>query len=386
MSRSWLQPSGTLRVAERAAALRAAGIAVADFAGSRPEDAAPAFLREALHRAADDGFNFLTGAAGISELRAALARALAREYGITADPDGEILVTVGAKYAVYLALMACVGPGDEVLLLDPSWVSYDPAVRLAGATPVPVPMRVLPDGRSALDPEALASRIGPATRMVLLNTPHNPTGAVFDEAALRAVGRAAARADAWVLVDESFAKIVYPGARHVSLAALEEGRGRTLTVQSFSKSYVMPGLRVGVLAGPRAVVERAALVQQHTTTCAPSQGQLAALAALDAPAAFFDALRDSYLRKRDLVVGELNRIRGVRCVPPDGAFYAFPDCSALGESSAALADRLLEEAHVAVVPGAAFGARGEGHLRLTFTRSLEELSRGLARVRAVLGR
>jgi aspartate aminotransferase len=380
-----LPPSHTLRAGEQAAALRAAGVDVIDFSSSRPEDPAPPFLRAALRQAGDEGVNFLTATAGLPALRAALARKLAKEHGISAEADGEILVTVGAKHAVALALQSLLAPGDGVILLDPCWVSYEPCVRLAGGVPARVGLRRLADGRSVLDPADLRAAMTTATRLLLLNTPHNPTGAVFDEPTLRAVARCAEAVDAWILVDESFEKIVYPPATHLSVAALPEGRGRTLTVQSFSKGYVMPGLRVGALIGPRPVIEQATLIQGHTVTCAPSQGQRAALAALELPEEFFADMREAYRRKRDLVVNELNRTPKVRCDLPEGAFYAFPDCSALHPSSVALAEHLLTEAAVATVPGVAFGERGEGHLRLTFTRSLEEIGRGLERIRKALG-
>ena len=378
MRRSTLSPSVAL--AHRVRELRASGTDIIDF-GSRPD--VPAHVKRAAIAYVDNGRSpAYTDVRGLAELRHAIAAKLARENRLDVDPDSEVVVTAGAKQAVYAAVMALADGGDEVLVEDPGWVSFAPIVHLAGATPVPVALRE--ENRFVLDAGDLRARITPATRVLLLCNPHNPTGSVHDEHSLKAIAEAVLEHDLTVVADESYERLVYDGRRHISIASLEGMRERTVTVQTTSKVYNMSGWRVGWMAAPPDLMRHVLTIQSNTVTCPTSFAQAGATAALresvgmgDRPIA--DLLRDLAAR-RDALVAGLRAIPGVTCVEAAGGFFVFPDFSSFGLDSESLSHYLLEDAGIATVPGTAFGSTGEGRLRVLFTSPIQEIETGLERM------
>jgi aspartate aminotransferase len=312
-----------------------------------------------------------------------LAQKLLRDQGLAYDPETEIVVTNGAKQAILPVLLAILEPGDEVLVLDPCWVSYAPTIRIAGGVPRPVSLR---QGDSfVLDRSALAAQVTKRTRAMIINTPHNPTGRVFTREELGGVAAIAAERNLWVLSDESFDKFVYDGHRHTSIAALDEMRQRTVVIQSFSKAFALPGARVGYLASPAALCRSVARFNEHVITCVSPLMQSLALRALADEAPWTRRLLERHRLKREVVHAALARIPRIRFTPTEGTFYAFADVRGFDASSAAFADRMIDEARVAITPGIAFGACGEGYVRINLAGRLADLEEGLRRMQRALG-
>jgi aminotransferase len=333
-------------------------------------------VREAAIYGLERGRTSYTGNSGLLELRQAVAAHLRRRHGLGYEPEGEILISVGVSEALDLAMRALLDPGDEVIVPQPCYVAYQPCVALAGGVPVAV-------GTTAAEgfvpsAEALRAAIGPRTRAILLNYPGNPTGAVPDEAALRAIAAVAAEHDLVVVSDEIYDRLSYD-APHVAFATLPGMRQRTLLLNGFSKTYGMTGWRVGYAAGPEPLVAAMTKIHQYTALCASRQAQEAAIEALRVPDRDVQAMVDDYDGRRRLFVGGLNRI-GLPCHLPQGAFYAFPSITQTGLSAEAFAERLLLEGRVAVVPGTAFGAGGEGHIRCSYATALPKLEEALERM------
>jgi len=372
--------SGSLAIIAKVREMRREGIEVIDFGrqGDAPEiarEAAIAMMRSAAS-------SVYTDPRGLPALRATIARKLEAENGIAVDPDRQLVVTIGAKQAILATLLALVDRGDEVLLEDPGYVSFEPMVRLAGATPVAVPLG--DEDGFRLPIEALRRRVTPRTRLLLLCNPHNPTGRCLTAADLAAVAELAEAHDLRVLIDEAYEHYVYDGRRHLSLAALPGMADRTVTVQTVSKVYNMGGWRVGWVAAAAPVIRRILAVHTHSVTCPASFAQAGAEAAIRAGIGEGDlpiaAIVAKYQRQRDAMVAGLRRIPGVTCVAPEGAYFAFPSIRRLGLSSVEFSRRLLETAHVATTPGSAFGAAGEGHVRVVIKSDVAEIERGVARM------
>ena len=318
-----------------------------------------------------------TQAAGIPELREAIAARYREDFGAAYTPE-EVLVCAGAKHAMFTLALALFAPGDEVLIPTPYWVTYPEVVKLCGAEPITVPTH--PEDGFHLRAEAVAERISPRTKALIVNSPCNPTGALLSPDEIEGIVSLAQEHDFYVIFDEAYELIVYE--RGPFSAAPFRGE-HVLILGSLSKSHAMPGWRIGWILGPREVIRAATTVQSQSITHPSSISQRAALAALTRARAATAPMVAEYRLRRGMVVEELSRISGVRCPCPEGAFYAFPDVSAfLGGDSPALARYLLEEVHVAVVPGRAFGR--DGHLRLSFSCSREELAAGLARLKEAL--
>lgn len=375
-----LQFSNSLDTIRRIQELRAAGIEVVDFA-TKADTPARAKAAAARYLASDAASRY-PDPRGLAELREAIAAKLLREGGVRADPETEITVAAGGKMGILSVLLALVGPGDEVLLEDPGWLAFEPMVRIAGATPVPVPLAEADGWRLNLD--AVEARITPRTRLLVLCSPHNPTGKMIPEADLRAIGALAERHDLLVLVDEAYEHFVYDGHHQVSLLALPGMAERTIVAQTTSKSYNMFGWRVGWIVANPAISEKVRIVTCHSVTGPTTFAQVGAAVALadglgpgDQP---FDQIRADYQRQRDLLVAALRSIPGVTCHCPEGAYFVFPNFQALGLPSAVLARRMFEEGRIAAVSGAAFGAQGAGHLRLVFNAPQDEIGRGVARL------
>lgn len=371
--------SGTLSFAEEARALNRAGHRVINLAGGAPVHDVPDYVKDAAAEALRAGPILLTDSQGILELRKALAQQQAEDYGVRLDP-ARIIITVGAKEAVLISLLAVLEPGNEVLTPDPGWVTYAPCVHLAGGVAVHYPLPRQNHFRPDFD--EIAARITPHTRMIIVTSPHNPTGVVLQETELNRLAELADAHDLIVMWDESNSKIVYDGAVYSSFAALPGMVERTLLVGALSKNYAMAGWRVGYVATPLALFEPIIAAHQHNVSCVPAFIQKAACVMLTRSETrqFVVDLVQDYQYKRDLFVGGLERISGLSCHKPAGTFNSFPDVSALGVSSIDFARFILHEAKVASVPGSAFGELGEGHVRMAFTLPQSILAEALERI------
>ena len=333
-------------------------------------------VREAAIYGLERGRTSYTANSGLLELRQAIAAALRGRYGLEYDPAHEVLVTVGVSEGLDLALRALLDPGDEVLVAEPCYVAYPPCVALAGGVPVSLPTSA---AEGFVPRAAVAERlVTPRTKAIVLNTPSNPTGAVLGRAALEALADVARRHDLLVISDEVYDRLSYD-APHVPMATLPGMAERTLLLNGFSKTYGMTGWRVGYAAGPRPLLAAMTKIHQYTALCASRQAQEAAIEALRVPDRDVQAMVDDYDARRRLFVSGLNRL-GLTCHLPAGAFYAFPSVAATGLSSQGFAERLLTEGRVAVVPGDAFGAGGDGHVRCAYATALPQLEAALERM------
>jgi len=377
------QSSPTLAVSESVRALRAQGLDVIDLGGGDPDFITPDHVREAAIDSMNNGNTHYVGGAGIPEFRNAIATKLHSDNGIDADPNGGVFVTPGGKFALYLAAQAFVEPGVDVMVLEPAWVSYVPIVELAGGKAIPVSLD--PDTNFAITRDTLEHHWTPATRVLLVNSPNNPTGRVLTRDEADAIAAFAKDHDLMVWSDEIYEKIIYDGAQHISVATLPDMADRTLTFNGLSKAYAMTGWRLGYVAGHPAFISEIAKVSSHTVTCATSFAQAGGAAALTGPQDFIGEMVTAWDRRRHLVHAGINRIQGLRTELVEGAFYAFVDGREIDGDSIALADRILKEANVGVVPGIAFGAAGEGHFRLSFATSDHELTRTIDRLSAIFG-
>lgn len=385
-----LVPSATLAVAARARALRAAGVDVISFAAGEPDFDTPERVKAAAIRALRDGWTKYTDAAGIPELRAAVCAKLRRDRGLEYEP-ADVVVSVGAKHSLYNVCAVLLDPGDEVLVPAPYWVSYAEQVRLCDGVPVPVPTDEAAGFQ--VDPEALRRAAGPRTKLLILNSPNNPTGAVYPRERLEAVAALAGERGLVVVSDECYEALSYEGPVP-SIAALgPEMRARTVVVQTCSKAYAMTGWRIGYAAAPREIARAMADFQSQCTSNPTSIAQWAAVEALTGPQDEVAKMVGEFERRRRAMVEGLNRIPGLRCHWPQGAFYVFPDVSGLFgrrwaggmlTGSADVAAFWLEEARVAVVPGADFGS--DRHVRLSYACGLEAIRTGLERIAAACGR
>ena len=347
------------------------GVGEPDF--DTPERIVAAGVRS-LH----NGRTHYTSNYGTIELRRALATHLERRYGVAYDPATELLITVGASEAVDLALRATCDPGDEVILHEPSYVAYEPAVVFAGGVVRHVATRL--DDDFALDPAAVEAAITPRTKALFLGFPCNPTGAVLPDDAQDELARIAERHDLLVYSDEIYDRLAYGTYRHRAFSALPGMRERTILMGGFSKAYAMTGWRVGYLAAPARILEGIVKIHQYGIMSAPTTAQDAALEAIEHGEADVARMLAEYDRRRRLVVDGFNAM-GLRTFEPRGAFYAFPQVTAAtGLTSDAFAERLLAEEHVAVVPGSAFGPSGEGHVRACYATSYEQLEDALGRI------
>jgi len=378
-----LAPSPTLAVSDRARRLKAQGIDVIDLGGGDPDFITPKHIRDAAIEAMNAGDTHYVASAGIPALRKAIAEKLTSDNGIEVDSNGGVIVTPGGKQALFEATLALVEAGVDVLIPEPAWVSYAPMVELAGGRPVPIPLD--PDDNWRLTAEILASSVTPASRILLINSPNNPTGRVLDPAELAAIADFARDHDLLIFSDEMYEKILYDGHTHTSIATLPGMAERTLIFNGLSKAYAMTGWRLGYAAGPKAYIEQIEKVHSHSVTCATSFVQKAGITALTGPQGFIAEMVTAWDRRRRALAAGLNRVNGVSCPLVEGAFYAFADIRGTGMSSAEAADRFLQEAHVAVTPGVAFGASGEGHVRLSFATGDALLESAVDRIATMLG-
>ncbi len=377
-----VKPSATLEITAKAKALRAQGKEIINFGAGEPDFQTPEHIKQALRKALDEGFIYYTPAAGIPELREAVAEKLERENGINYDPEGEVVITPGAKMALYAAIMVLVERGDEVLIPAPWWVSYPAMVHLAEGKPVFVPTYE-EDGFRLLS-DAVAEKVTRRTKLLILNSPNNPTGAVLNRSDLKGIAEVCEDHDIFIISDEIYEYIIYDDAEHVSIASLDNMKERVITVNGLSKAYSMTGWRVGYAAGPREVIKAMTRLQAHSVSNVTSFVQKAAVAALRGPREEIEHMVRAFNERRHYIVKELRSIPGVSCVEPRGAFYAFANFSAYDKDSFRLANYLLEKAGVAVVPGAAFGEEGEGYIRLSFATSMENIKAGMEKIKRAM--
>jgi aminotransferase len=342
-----------------------------------PDFDTPAGIVEAGVTSLRRGRTHYTSNYGTVPLRQALAGHLAQRYGVEYDPQREVLITVGASEAVDLALRATCDPGDEVILHEPSYVAYVPAIQFAGGTAVHVSTRIEAD--FALDPAAVEAAITPRTKALFLGYPCNPTGAVLPPAVQDELAAIAVRHDLLVYSDEIYDRLAYGSYRHRAMSSLPGMRERTILMGGFSKAYAMTGWRVGWLCAPAGILEGIVKVHQYTIMSAPTTAQDAALEALTNAEPDVERMLAAYDRRRRLIVDGLNEI-GLTTFEPRGAFYAFPRITSTGLDSETFAERLLAEERVAVVPGGAFGPSGEGHVRACYATSEEQLREALVRI------
>ncbi|MFF1453603.1 pyridoxal phosphate-dependent aminotransferase [Streptomyces sp. NPDC058274] len=376
--------SPTVALLDEVQRQKARGVDVVNLSGGEPDFATPDHVVRPAVEALQAGFTHYTASRGILELREAIAGKLHADNGIVADPGTDIIVTPSAKHGMFIALAGVIGPGDEVLVPSPAWVSYAPMITLLGGRAVDVPLD--PRDGFTITAEQLSAAVTPRTRAILVNTPNNPTGRMLTAAEADAIAEVAGRHDLAVLADEIYEYIRYDGRPHRSLAAWPGCEGRTLTINGFSKSYAMTGWRLGYVAGPAAVMRDVVKVQEHTVGCAASFVQRGALAALSGESRVaVDEMVASYDARRRLLVGALNKIPGISCADPEGAFYVLPDISRLGFGSAQeFSAWLIERAGVVVTPGSAFGPTAEQHVRLSFAASSDTLTAAVDRLAAAL--
>ena len=370
-----LTPSLTLSIDSKAKAMKAEGIDVCGFGAGEPDFDTPDHIKAAAIAALEAGFTKYTPSAGLPELRQAIAEKLEADNQISYRPS-QIIVSSGAKHSCYNAILATCQAGDEVLIPSPYWVSYPDMVKLAGAEPVIVPTTERNGWKMrAADFE---NAMTPRTKMLILNTPGNPTGAVYTREELEAIVEVAAEEDIYILSDEIYEKLVYDDVKHVSVASLsQEAYDLTITVNGFSKAYAMTGWRLGYLAAPEAVAKAVDSIQSHSTSNPTSFAQKGAVAALKGDQQALADMRDEFSMRRNYMYDRITKIPNITAVKPEGAFYILVNISQLGLSSQNFADRLLSKANVAVIPGAAFG--DDRTIRLSYATSIDIIKKGLDR-------
>ncbi len=376
-----LEPEGAYAVLARAQALEAQGKHIIHLEIGQPDFPTFPGVVDAGVSAIRNGRTRYNPPAGTPELRKAVAEDAGARRGIDIQPT-QVVIGPGAKPGLFFPTLAVVQPGDEVLYPDPGFPTYRAMIQLAGGVPVPVPLREEND--FSFDIEALEKLAGPKTRMIILNSPANPTGGVIPLADLERIASLAQRWNAWVMSDEIYARLVYSGDFAPSIASLPGMQERTIIVDGFSKTFAMTGWRLGYTIMPEALAERVELLLTHSVGCTATFTQDAGLAALQGPQDQVSAVLADYRQRRDRMVAGLNALPGVHCQVPGGAFYAFPNITQTGLSSRQLASRLLDEAGVAVLAGTDFGHNGEGYLRLCYAASPVQIDEGLARIAAFL--
>ena len=367
-------------VLARARGLEAEGRRIIHLEIGEPDFATPAHIVEAAAKALRDGETHYCPAPGLPVLREACAEHLSRHRGLAIEP-GRVLVAPGAKPFLFFGVLATCNPGDEVIYPNPGFPIYESVIRWAGATPVPLPLTE--ERGFAFSADELAERLTARTKLVILNSPANPTGGIVERELNVEIARLLAQHSCWLLSDEVYAEMLYD-AEHDTIASHEGLLERTILLDGFSKTFAMTGWRLGYAALPEALVDPITRLLINSVSCTPPAFQLAGVAALTGPRDEVNAMLAEFRRRRDAVVAGLNQLPGISCVTPRGAFYAFPNITATGLAAKELADRLLNEAGVAVLAGTAFGAYGEGYLRLSYANSLERIEEALASIRTLL--
>lgn len=379
---SRIEISATIAVSSEAQRLQASGVDVVDLGAGEPDFPTPEPIRTAAKRALDDNFTKYTSSLGIMALREAIAARYQDDYGAPVKP-AQVMVTVGGKQGLFNALMALVNPGDEVIIPAPYWVTFPQIVLFAGGTPVFVMTEAADSFR--ITAEAIAEKITPRTRVIIVNSPNNPTGAVIEPQELQRIAELAQRHDCVLISDECYSKFLYDGLKPFSAAALDTAlQTHVVTAGTMSKTYSMTGWRVGYLITPEPLIHEMLKIQSHSTSNPTSFAQKAAVEALRGPQDCVREMTSEFKRRRDYIVDALNQIPGWKCNKPQGAFYVFPDISAFIETRGLrngddFARLLIKDYHVAVTPGSGFGV--DGYVRISYAAALDRLQEAIARLR-----
>ncbi|MEW6222567.1 MAG: pyridoxal phosphate-dependent aminotransferase [Candidatus Hadarchaeota archaeon] len=382
---SLIGPSPTLGITAKAKKMQAEGIDVIGFGAGEPDFDTPENIKDAAKKAIDAGFTKYTPTSGIHELKAAICEKLKRDNSLDYSPE-EVLVSCGAKHSIFNAILAMCDEMDEVVLPAPYWVSYPEMIKLAGARAIIV--KTMQQNGLKITAEQLSNEITPETKLFILNSPSNPTGMAYSKEELKSIAEVLVDDNIYCLSDEIYEKITYGGVQHVSIASMsQEMKNLTIVVNGVSKPYSMTGWRIGYAAGPKEIIQVMSNIQDHSTSNPPSISQKAALEALTGPQEKVGEMVKAFAKRRDYIVKRLNSIAGIECLTPEGAFYAFPNVSQLYgkrhggkmiKDSFSLTELLLEQARVAVVPGAVFGS--DEHLRFSYATSMENIEKGMDRI------
>jgi aspartate aminotransferase len=371
-----ITPSLTLSIDSKAKALRAQGVDVCSFAAGEPDFDTPEHIKAAAIKALEDNFTRYTPVAGIPELREAIAKKFHTENQLDYQPQ-DIIVSNGGKQSCFNAIMACVGEGDEVIIPAPYWLSYPEMVRLAGAEPIIIPTTAANNWK--ITAEDFSNAMSPRTKMIIINSPGNPTGAVYTKEELRAIAEVAADEEILILSDEIYESLIYDGLKHVSIASVTpEAHDLTITINGFSKAYAMTGWRLGYLGAPKKIAQAIEALQSHSSSNACSFAQYGAVAALNSSQQCVADMREEFNIRREYMFERLSKMHQLSVIKPSGAFYMLTDISKLGMSSMNFADRLLSKSNVAVIPGIAFG--NDKTIRLSYATSMDIIKEGLDRL------
>ncbi len=376
-----LIPEGAYQVMARAQSLEAGGREIIHLEIGQPDFETFENIRRAGIKAINEGFTRYTPPSGMKSLREVIAEDAGNRRGFVIHPD-QVVVSPGAKPNLFFPTLALIEPGDEVIYPDPGFPTYEAMIRVAGGIPVPVPL--LEENNFSFDLEAFHHLVNDHTRLIILNSPSNPTGGVIPLADLEQIARAAQRYNCWVMSDEIYARIVYDNATVPCIASLPGMLDRTIIVDGFSKTYSMTGWRLGFGIMPIELANKVQLLLTHSVGCSSHFVQVAGIEALTGPQDQVDLVVSEYQRRRDTIVDGLNAIPGVTCQRPQGAFYVFPNFKSFKRTSSALADLILENAGVAVLPGSAFGEYGEGYLRLVYSTSIENIEQAMDWIRPII--
>lgn len=370
--------SATMAVADKAKALQEAGQDVIALAGGDPDFDTPDHIVQAAFAAIEDGATHYPPSKGTPAALNAIAAKMERENGVKVDPKTQLIIAPGAKWAIYLALASIINPGDEIIYLEPVWVSYPPMITLAGG--VPVPVSLWPQDNFTLTAEALREKITDKTKAIMVNSPNNPTGRVLTDAEVQALVEVANEYDLYIISDEIYEHLIYDGRTNPAIAAQPGMAERTLTVNGLSKAYAMTGWRLGWLAASPEIIKLASKLSTQTVSSAATFTMAATAAALNGPQDCVEEMRAAYQKRRDFMVKALNEIDGVNCRNIEGAFYLFPSFPGSQKNSIELADALLEKAGIAGTPGIGFGASGEGHIRFSIATAMSDLEKAVERL------
>ncbi|MBH0160523.1 aminotransferase [Fictibacillus sp. 26RED30] len=367
-----IQPSGIRRFFDLASSMEN----VISLGVGEPDFVTPWNVIEASYHSLEQGYTAYTANAGLFELRKEISRYMKRRFGVTYSAEDEIVVTVGASQAIDIALRAVLNPGEEVIVVEPSFVSYAPTVTLAGG--VPVPVNTYSEDDFKLQPEQIEEAITDKTKVLMLCSPNNPTGTVLSKGDLERIAEVVEKHDLLVISDEIYAELTYDEP-YTSFPAVKNMRDRTILISGFSKAFAMTGWRLGFACGPKAILQAMLKIHQYTMMCAPTMAQHAALEALVNGQKDVVKMKESYRQRRSLVIHALEEM-GLSCHVPGGAFYVFPSIEKTGLSSEEFAEQLLMKEQVAVVPGSVFGESGEGHVRCSYATSVQKLEEAMRRI------
>lgn len=378
---SHLKPEGAYQVLARAQELESKGREIIHLEIGQPDFETFDNIRLAGIRAISEGHTRYTPPIGMRSLREVIAEDAGKRHGLEFHPD-QVVVSPGAKPNLFFPALAVIEPGDEVIYPNPGFPTYEAMIRLAGGVPVPVPLKE--ENNFSFDLDAFHKLAGRKTKLVILNSPSNPTGGVMPLADLKAIAAVAQKFDFWVLSDEIYSRVAYDNAVVPSIASLPGMMDRTIIVDGFSKTYAMTGWRLGYGIMPKGLAQVVQLLLTHSVGCTSNFIQIAGVEALTGPQSQVDAVVAEYQKRRDVIVDGLNAIEGIACQRPQGAFYVFPNIKSFGISSSEMADLILEKAGVAVLPGSSFGGYGEGYLRLTYSNSVENILRAVQQIGEIL--